>query len=61
MRNRQVGQAFIARVAKDGVGALQEVRDGRAAHVPVGTVHLRQQLHVGGGVIAHGGPGPGTA
>ncbi len=46
VRDRKLGQTFIARVAIDGVGALQEVRDGRTADVLVRPVHLHQQLHI---------------
>lgn len=60
VRDRQLGQAFIARVAIDGVGALQQVRNGRAAHVFMGPIHLYQQRHVGRRVLACEGRGWGA-
>ena len=60
VRNRQIGQAHVAGVAIDDVSALQEVRDGRTAHVVVGPIHLHEQLHILGCVLARERHGRGT-
>jgi hypothetical protein len=60
VRDRQIGQAFIARVAVHGVGTLQEVRNGRAAHVLMGPIHLDQQFDIHGRVLARKGRGRGA-
>ena len=55
VRDRQPGQAFIARVAIDAVGALQELRDGPTAHILMGPIHRHQQLDIERGVLARKG------
>ncbi len=52
VRDRQRGQALVAGIAIHVVGALQQVSNGRAAHVLIGAIHLHQQRDIAGGVLA---------
>jgi hypothetical protein len=52
VRHRQSCQPFVACIAIDAPGALQQVHDDRTADILVGAVHLHQQLDVDRAVLA---------
>ena len=60
VRDRQARQTFIAGIAIDGEGPVQEMCNGRATDVFIGAVHLYQQFDVAGGVLAGKGGGRGA-
>ncbi len=62
VRDRKVCQALVAGIPIHGVGAAQQMHNGWATDICIGTVHLGEQFDIGGRVLAgKGGSGGAVA